>query len=58
MEVANILQKQQYFEQVLFKHEHPVNIGERQDSLYCINDKFYHADRETYELRKKYNFGL
>ena len=58
MEVATYLNKQRYFAQVLFKHEHPANIGGVADSLYVANDKLYLEDKATYNSRKLTNFGL
>jgi hypothetical protein len=58
MEVADKLGKQAKFKEVLFKHEHPANMGKANDQLYEINDKFYQTDRNTYMKRKVKNFGL
>lgn len=58
MDVANALEKQTYFPQVLFKHEHPANTGQGNDDLYRINDSYYHEDGATYNKRKSVNFGL
>lgn len=60
MDVANKLGKQTYFEEVLFKHDHPMNMGsmETYDPLYRKNDKHFHKDKMTYELRKRQNFAL
>lgn len=59
MEVANNLKKQVYFDEVLFKHEHPANTGDKisEDLLYNKNDKFYLRDKQTYEQRKRNNFN-
>lgn len=53
MEIANFLGKQTYFDQVLFKHEHPANMKINEDALGKHNESFYHKDKATYdELRK------
>ena len=59
MEVADMLGKQTYFPQVLFKHEHPINVGSMKDydRLYKSNDRFYNLDKKTYETRKKQSFA-
>lgn len=57
-EVSMMLKKVVYSDNVLFKHEHPANNGQGNDTLYRINEKFYNIDKETYLKRKKNNFGL
>ena len=59
MEVANKLNKQKYFDKILFKHEHPanLNIGIR-DNLLIHNESYFYKDKETYLKRKARNFGL
>lgn len=57
--VANLLGKQTYFDEVLFKHEHPANVpGITNDHLYVQNEKLYSVDKETFEKRRSINFGL
>lgn len=59
MRVANDLGKQTYFKQVLFRHQHPINTGEKWkfDSTYNVNDKYYEKDRKNYEIRKAKGFN-
>lgn len=58
-EVANILRKQTYFEQVLFKHVHFSNThGIPKDALMTRTQSFYGIDKLIYEQRKKQNYGL
>lgn len=58
MEVAGKLNKQTYFSDVLFKHEHPANNGSQSDSLYLKNNNNYKRDQQTFKHRKKNNFDL
>jgi hypothetical protein len=59
MEVAEILLRQKYFDTILFKHEHPANNSQvKSDSLMQRNESMYWSDKEVYDKRKSYNFGL
>lgn len=58
MEVANKLNKQKYFDKILFKHEHPANNKTKSDQLLKHNETFYSKDKETYLKRKANNFNL
>lgn len=59
MEVAEMLGKQTYFEQVLFKHEHWSNNGKvKRDSLMCKTESFFNIDKRNYQKRKRFNFYL
>lgn len=58
MEVSQTLKKVKYFERVLFKHEHPVNIGGKADRLYQKNDTFYTRDHKVFKKRKMMNFEI
>lgn len=59
MEVAQHLNRQAKFNEVLFKHEHPANNrGAGNDSLYVLNDKYYMVDKNLYTKRKAVNFYL
>lgn len=59
MEVANMLNKQTYFPECLFKHEHFSNSKNiSQDALMRINESFYYKDKKIYEKLKLDNFGL
>jgi len=58
MEVANKLNKQTYFEQILFKHEHPAWNGDiENDPLYRRNEAFYREDQKNYNRRKSRQFA-
>lgn len=57
-EVAQQLGKITYYENILFKHDHPANIGTPQDELYRVNEGFYHEDEKVYIKRKSVNFDL
>jgi len=58
MSVANMLNKQKYFEQVIIKHEHPdYGFGSR-DFIHMTNQKNESSDRQLFELRKSKNFYL
>lgn len=59
MDVANKLNKQTYFDTVIFKHNHPANTGDKHvyDNLYRTNDKHYSKDKSTYEKRKRNGFA-
>jgi hypothetical protein len=56
MDVANNLEKQTYFDKVLFKHEHPANTGHVADSLYLDNNKNFERDKSVYLKRKSEGF--
>jgi len=61
MEVAMKLQKWYYFDEVLFKHNHPANIGlpwRFQDKQYQEQGAFNDVDKLNYLNRKSNNFGL
>jgi len=58
MEVGYMLGKQVYNPKILFKHEHPANMGTFADALYQENDKYYLADKRNYDKRKVFNFDL
>lgn len=58
-QVAQQLSKIAYSNEVLFKHEHPVNnIAVGRDALYSKNESYYYLDRATFERRKNKNYGL
>jgi len=58
MEVANLLGKQQYIEDVIIRHEHPIWGHGVADSLNERDNKLYTIDQKTYEDRKNRGFGL
>ena len=55
MIVSQNLNKAKYFDRILFKHEHPANIGDlsKMDQLYNRNDRYFHEDKRNFERRKK-----
>ena len=59
MDVANILGKQKYFEQVIIYHEHSAwNRSIPKDQLNVRDNNNYDIDQSNYELRKQNNFDL
>jgi hypothetical protein len=58
MDVANLLNKQTYFNDIIIRHEHPdVGFGQR-DFVHFDNIKFDYIDKGIYIKRKENNFGL
>ncbi|KKN74655.1 hypothetical protein LCGC14_0388570 [marine sediment metagenome] len=58
-EVGLGLGKLQYFETVLFKHEHFANNSQvKRDSLYDRNEALFNIDKQTYEHRKAEGFPV
>jgi hypothetical protein len=58
MDVANLLNKQTYFNDVIIRHEHPdVGLGQR-DFVHFDNIKFDYIDKEIYLKRKSNNFNI
>jgi len=58
MDVANLLNKQTYFNNIIIKHEHPdVGFGNR-DNIHLENSKNDYIDKNIYLKRKSTNFGL
>ena len=56
-EVAQGLDKMQYFDTVLFKHEHFANNPRvKRDALYDRNEALFNIDKETYDRRKAEGF--
>ena len=58
MDVANMLGKQTYFEDIIIKHENPFNTGEKGDRLNFRDNQLFKLDERTYIRRKADNFGL
>jgi hypothetical protein len=58
MIVADELGKQTYFEDVLFKHEHPANTGGENDSLYMENNANFVIDKQLFDERKQQGFPI
>lgn len=57
-DIANILGKQKYFPEVLFKHEHPGHTRMPYDAQYSYTESFYEADRQVYERHRTDNYKL
>ena len=58
MDVANLLNKQTYFNDVIIRHEHPdVGFGQR-DFVHFDNIKFDYIDKDIYLKRKSNNFNI
>lgn len=59
MEVAEMLNKQRYMDNVIIKHEHPGNNpAVVYDDIYRRNDRHWNEDKAVYDQRKRQNFGL
>jgi len=58
MDVANILQKQTYFDQIIIKHEHPDWGYGKSDIIHQKNHQNWNYDKLLYEKRRKINFEL
>ncbi len=58
MEVANILKKQTYFNEVIIRHEHPDWGFGNQDEIHMLNSKNEVHDRLLFYKRKEVNFEL
>jgi hypothetical protein len=57
-EVANKLNKQTYFDNVIIKHNHPGTFqGVENDELYETNQKYAYEDRDNYYKRRSQNFS-
>lgn len=58
MDVANLLKKQTYLNEIIIRHEHPdVGFGQR-DTIHIDNIKNDYIDKDVYLRRKSINFGL
>lgn len=58
MEVANMLGKQTYSNDVIIRHEHPIHGHGNTDNLNNRDNLLYYEDKRTYERRKSENFGI
>lgn len=58
MDVANILKKQTYFDQVIIKHEHPDHGYGHSDIIHQKNNQDWNHDRSTYNKNKSNNFNI
>jgi hypothetical protein len=54
--VANRLKKQVYVNQTIIKHEHPINVGQKMDTLYNKNERFFNIDKRNFNKRQKAGF--
>lgn len=58
-EVAQMLSRIRYSNQVLFRHDHPGNCATAsKDELYERNDKFWDTDKDYYGSRKAHKFDV
>jgi len=57
-QVANLLKKQTYFDQVIIQHQHPIHGMSQVDETYIKNDIGGDEDTETYNRRKNLKFGI
>ena len=58
MDVATMLGKQTYIDEVIIRHEHPMNVGSRTDRMNERDNNLYTQDGELYRQRKATNFDL
>lgn len=58
MDVANMLNKQTYFDEIIIRHEHPDWGFGKNDFIHEENMKNESSDRTVYNMRKSINFGL
>ncbi len=58
MDVANVLKKQTYIDEVIIRHEHPDYGLALRDEIHSKNYQNEAADRTLYLARKNINFGL
>ena len=61
MEVANILDKQTFIDEIIIRHQHPANTKDIEfDQLYVENDSAYYKtkDYQTFLKRKSRSFDL
>jgi len=58
MDVANILEKQTYFDEIIIEHKHPDWGYGNRDVIHLLNAKNENDDKQTYLKRKAKNFDL
>lgn len=58
MDVANLLGKQTYFEDVIIEHQHPDWGHGNRDNIHSLNSKHEAHDRSVYNTRRIKNFDL
>lgn len=56
MDVANLLGKQTYFDEVIIEHQHPDWGFGKEDVIHSINRQYEEKDKELYNTRKINNF--
>lgn len=56
MDVANLLNKQTYFDEIIIKHEHPDWGYGNRDLIHSKNQTDLNFDKNLYNFRKKINF--
>lgn len=57
-EVAGILKKQTYFDQVIIEHQHPIHGLAALDDTYYKNEIGGNEDTELYKYRREFTFGI
>lgn len=57
-EVAKMLGKYSYYEDLFYIHEHPNNVSGIVDELLVHTESYYQIDKITYDKRKANNFGI
>lgn len=57
-EVANKLGKMKYFDMIIFRHNHPANVGGVSDAQLKATEAFWDIDGANFKKRKEINFGL
>jgi hypothetical protein len=58
MDVANILQRQTYFDDIIIRHEHPDWGYDNVDEIHTLNQQNESYDRGVYYSRKNVNFNV
>jgi glycosyltransferase involved in cell wall biosynthesis len=58
LDVARLLDRVAYFDEVIIRHEHHANVGVTPDSVYDRNQVFWDRDRMNYRERKARSFDL
>lgn len=57
-DVANLLGRQVYLDEVIIRHEHPLNIGQAMDAQNQRDDARFQHDKATYLKRRETLFGI
>jgi hypothetical protein len=58
MQVAFMLGKQTYVDEVIIKHEHPDNTKESIDMTYAVNNQHVLRDHHIFNVRAQNAFGM